>query len=217
MYRPTPIALLLGVSLAGCQQAAMRPPSAARPSVVLEEPEAWRQTATPAGIAAVEALDSGWGAALAEIRRRGGTRAIDAEEPLLDPAAALPRAAPAPGAYRCRVLRLGAAGGRTRGLSVSRSAFCFVGVEGDQLSLTTEVPGHRLGGYLYDTPSSARLIFLGASAPARGRAPGYGENLPLDKAGRFERVDDFRYRLILPGAAAPEVHIFELIAAPPVS
>ena len=215
MYRPTPLLLLLGSALAACQPAALRrlPPPAGT-TVVLEEPEGWRSTATPAGVAAIEALDARWGPALAEARRRGGGRAIGAEGPLLDPAASLARAAPAPGPYRCRVLRVAAPGARTRGLAVSRSGFCFIGVEGEQLSFTSEVSGNRLGGYLYDTAASARLIFLGASAAARGRAAGYGEDPARDAAGRFERVDEFRYRLVMPAAAAPELLVFELIPAP---
>jgi len=214
MYRATPFLLPLGLALAACQTAAVRPPASAGATVTLEEPEGWRRTATAAGIAAVDALDSRWITALAEVRRRGGGRAVTAEGPLLDPAAALARAAPAPGPYRCRMLRVAAPGGRTRGLTVSRSGFCFIGVEGDQLSLTSEVAGYRLGGYLYETGSTTRLIFLGASAPARGRAAGYGEDPTRDAAGRFERVDEFRYRLILPAAAGPELQVFELIPAP---
>ena len=206
---------LLGLPLAACQTPARDAPPPSKGSVVVEEVEAWRQSVTPAGLAALDALDGRWAAALADARRRGATRTIAAEAPLLDPQAALPRAAPAPGAYRCRLLRVAAPGARIRGLSVSRSAFCFVGVKDDQLSLTTEIAGNRLAGYLEEMKSSRALVFLGATAGTRGvPAVGYGEDPVRDRVGRFERVGEFRYRLIVPAPAAPELMVFELVAAP---
>lgn len=206
--------LLLGLSLAACQTPARNAPPPPRGTVVVEEVEAWREAATPAGLAALDALETRWGAAIADAKRRGATRMIAAERPLLDPQAALPRAAPGPGPYRCRLLRVAAPGTRIRGIAVSRSAFCFIGVEDDQLSLTSEITGHRLAGYLQDTKSSRQLIFLGATAGARGQpAVGYGEDAPRDRVGRFERVGEFRYRLIVPAPVAPELLVFELIAA----
>lgn len=214
MRRSATLSLLPGLALAACQTPVRTVPPP-KVSVVVEEVEPWRQAATPAGVAAVDALDSRWLAAIADAKRRGATRAIDAEGPLLDGRASLPRAAPGPGPYRCRLLRVGATGAKTRGLVVSRSAFCFIGVEGDQLSFTSEVPGQRLGGYLHETKTSRELVFLGTAAGGRGQAVlGYGEDPARDRAGRFERVGEFRYRLLIPGAAAPELLVFELVAAP---
>ena len=96
MNRPAPFLLLLGLALSGCQTPAPNAPSAG-PAIVVEEPESWRGTATPAGEAAIEALDGRWAAALEESRRRGAGRTLAAEAPLLDPQVKLPRAAPAPG------------------------------------------------------------------------------------------------------------------------
>jgi hypothetical protein len=215
MRRSASLLLLLGLPLAGCQTPARNAPPPPKGSVVVEEVEAWRDAATPAGVAAVDALDSRWILAVADAKRRGATRTIAAEGALLDGRASLPRAAPAPGPYRCRLLRVAAPGARVRGLVVSRSAFCFIGVEGDQLSFTSEVPGQRLGGYLHETRTSRELVFLGTAAGARGQAVlGYGEDAERDRAGRFERIGEFRYRLLIPGTAAPELLVFELIAAP---
>lgn len=214
MRQPAFLSILFGLALAGCQTAA---PGVPKPSatVSLEEAEAWRQVATAAGEAALDGLDTRWGLALADARRRGASRAIAAERALLDPRAGLPRAAPGPGPYRCRLLRVAAPGARVRGIGPVRTGFCFVGVAGEQLSLTTEIPGHRFGGYLYDTPRSAEIVFLGASAARRGPiAVGYGEDPAKDVAGRFERVGEFRYRLAIPAAAGPELLVFELIPAP---
>ena len=215
MRRPASLTFLLGLALAGCQTGMPRAPAPPTATVVLEEQEAWRQVATTAGQAALDTLDARWATALADAKRRGATRAIAAEGALLDPQAAQPRAAPAPGPYRCRLLRVAAPGARVRGIAAARSGFCFVGVEGEQLSLTSEITGYRLGGYLYETPKSAALVFLGVSAPPRGRiALGYGEDPAKDSAGRFERVDEFRYRLVVPAAVGPELLVFELIPSP---
>jgi hypothetical protein len=206
--------LLLGLATGGCQPAAKQPARTVASVVAMEAPEAWRDTASTVSQTAIDALDMRWTDALAEAKRRGAARSISGEGALLDPKAALPRAAPAPGPYKCRLLRIGVAGGRTRGIAAARSGFCYIGVEDDQLSFSSEISGYRVGGYLYDTASSGRFIFLGASAPARGPAPGYGEDAAKDLAGRFERVDEFRYRLIMPGAAPTELQLFELIPAP---
>jgi hypothetical protein len=215
MVRPAPVILILSLLVGGCQTAPPPKPLPRTASVTVEEEaEPWEGTATTAGRAAIDAIALRWPQALADTRRRGGTRAIAAEGALLEPQAALARAAPSPGPYRCRVFRLGIQVGRARGLGPVRSGFCYVGVEGDQLSLSSEIAGHRLGGYLYDTSASTRLIFLGAAAPARGRAPGYGGDAAKDLAGHFERVDDFRYRLVIPGAGPTELRVFELLAAP---
>jgi hypothetical protein len=206
--------LLLGLATGGCQPAAKQPVRTAATVVAVDAPETWRETASTASEAAIDGLDARWMAALAEAKRRGATRTLSSEGALLDPKAALPRAAPGPGPYKCRLLRIGVAGGRTRGVAAPRSGFCYIGVEDDQLSFSSEISGYGLGGYLYETASSGQFIFLGASAPARGPAPGYGEDAAKDVAGRFERVDEFRYRLVMPGAAATELQLFELIPAP---
>lgn len=216
MSRRALLLLLPGLFVAGCQKAPR--PAVTRAEVLateVEEQEPWRATATEAGVAAIENLPQRWSQALANARKRGAGRVITAEGDLLDPMAALARAAPAPGPYRCRLFRVAAAGARVRGIGPVRSGFCFVGVEGEQLSLTSEITGFRMGGYLYDSKVSAALVFLGTSAAARGRvALGYGEDPAKDLAGRFERVDEFRYRLVIPAAAAPELQVLELIPSP---
>jgi hypothetical protein len=215
MRQPARLSILLGLALAGCQTATTPAPKPGGVTVSVEEVEAWRQTATTAGQATLDSLDTRWTLAIADAKRRGATRAIAAEGALLDPRGGEARAAPAPGPYRCRLLRVAAPGARVRGIAAVRSGFCFVGVEGEELSLTTEVLGYRFGGYLYETPRSAELVFLGTSAARRGPvAVGYGEDPAKDVAGRFERVGEFRYRLAVPAAAGPELLVFELIPAP---
>src|SRR3546814_11547608 len=64
----------------------------------------------------LEGLEAAWTDALAEARKAGYTKAVKAEGALLEPDAALPRAAPPPGPYQCRVIQLGHPPGKQGGL-----------------------------------------------------------------------------------------------------
>jgi hypothetical protein len=178
---------------------------------VVEEAEPWRRVASARHSGALDAVAPAWERALAASRAAGLTRRVLAEGALLAPGAALARAAPAPGTYRCRYVRLG-----MRRWTASAQAFCYVGVEGGQLSLATELKGLRLGGYLWEPRNADRLVFLGAAVPAGGRnAPAYGDDPAEDSAGLVERIGEFRYRLVLP---EPEpgagLTIVDMVAAP---
>src|SRR4051794_39482489 len=99
------------------------PPSRAGATVTVEEEEAWRGAAVEEDAAAIDALPQIWSEALADVRRAGIVRRAAAEGALLAPAIGLPRAAPPPGAYLCRVLRLGARTRATRAWSESSGSF----------------------------------------------------------------------------------------------
>ncbi len=152
--------------------------------------------------------------ALNDVRRAGSFRHVAGEGPLLIPAAGLPRAAPAPGAYECRVLRLGARTPATRSLGEGGQGFCFVGVEGDQLSLTVDAGPRRIGGYLWDEKDSRRLVFLGTANPRGAPVAPYGEDRARDAIGLFERIGPFRYRLTIPSRGENRLIVVELHPAP---
>src|SRR5436305_3150645 len=114
----------------GCTMLPDRPRPPAGTTVTVEEREAWRGVAAEEDEAALDGLPQIWGDALNDARRTGSFRHVTAEGPLLAPTSGLPRAAPAPGAYECRVVRLGTRAPSTRSLSDGGQGFCFVGVEG---------------------------------------------------------------------------------------
>ena len=177
--------------------------------------EEWRNVASAEDAALIEALVGRWRAALAAARAKGFTRRIAAAGALLDPEAGQPRAAPGPGPYRCTLTRIGPAARRTPAYSVSRAAFCFVGVgEENRLTLTSELPARRVGGYLFEQAQGNALVFLGAAIP-RGRktAPVYGAAGAAGAAGLFERVGELSYRLVLPESGGG-VHVIALTPAP---
>lgn len=206
-----PLCLLPVMAAAACQTAPPKPPGMPRPSVTVEEAEAWRGVASARDRALVDGLGARWDLALGAARGAGLGRRISGEGVLLMRDSRLPRAAPAPGTYRCRSVLLGA-----RKWTASPPGYCYVGVEGGQLSFATELRGLRVGGYLWELKGGDRAVFLGATVPAGGKtAPAYGEDPARDSAGLVERIGEFRYRLSLPQPApGAGLFIVDLVAAP---
>lgn len=183
------------IALSAC--ASMRPPPKPRPTVTVESGEPWRHVATAKDEVTLERLPSDWAAALAQARKAGFAKAVD-REGLFEPDAALPRPAPSPGAYSCRLFTLGASSRGGKPYVAGRSAFCFVGVEGGQLSFTADLTPVRIGGYLWEQEGATHLTLLGSAVRGKaGRLPPYGENPASDVPGVFERIGEFRYRLVL--------------------
>ena len=192
-----------------CQPARQTGRGAAGPVVTLETAEGWRGIALPQHSGITEDLPGLFRQSAAAARRSA------ADRELLDPDLTLPRATPAPGAYRCRTLRLGTSAAPARARRPGRESFCFVGVSGDRLSLTLETAVRPLGGFLWDTNRDDRLVFLGAEFAARARtAPAYGDPAAVATAGLFERIGEFRYRLVVRGPVPGTLDVYELIAAP---
>jgi hypothetical protein len=210
--RPTFI-LAAAAALAACQTAAPgRETAAPAGSVEIQPEEDWRRTALPEHASITEDMPALF-ARLADAGRRSA-----ADRDLLDAGLLLAAPTPAPGAYRCRLVRLpapAAAAAQRRQRGAERPAFCFVGADGDRLSLTLETPARRLGGFLWPSADSRRLVFLGAGfAPPARTAPPYSAAAGGNTAGLFERVGDFRYRLSVRGPAPGSVDVYELVAAP---
>jgi hypothetical protein len=188
-------AAIVGIALlAGCTTFQPAPPTA-----VAERPinENWRSVALSEDVGKLDHLDAAWAEGLSEARARGFGRAIAAAGPLLDPAAAQPRAAPPPGPYRCRLARLGAAP-RRRALTIYPAYFCHVMVQGPLLAFTKQDGMERPGGYLFDD-DDARLVFLGALALGdEPMPPAYGQDRGRDLVGAVERIGTLRYRIAMP-------------------
>lgn len=154
----------------------------------------WRLIALPADRERLDRLQAAWTVALDETGGRSTAAQVRAEGALLDPGAGQAWPQPSPGPYRCRLLRFG---GR-RAFTGYPAYFCDITDEGDLLALTKTSGGERPGGYLWPD-GDERMIFLGAIALGGEPVPSpYGEDRERDAAGIFERVEPFRYRLVMP-------------------
>ena len=199
------------LALAGCTTA--QRPEAPRPSVAVEPQPAWRSLVKPADLSRLGGSAAAWSKGLDTARRAGFAQSLRKEGSLFDPAAALAVPAPAPGAYRCRLFRLGAGTRGRRAFSLEGSFFCFISAEGGQLKFVRETGAPRPIGFLYPA-DEASLIFLGATAERRETSvPAYGDRAERDVVGTMQRIDNFRYRLVLPWRGKTPLEIYDLVPA----
>lgn len=194
------------------------PPGA---SVTVEQPDEsvptdWKGVALPEHNRWISLVDASFATALAEARGRGFEAAVAAEGPLLDPAAGKERPAPPPGRYRCRVIKLGLSiNGRGPGFARFKPFYCFVGIDEALLTLTKVTGTQRFGGRLWDDAPN-RLVFLGGIAQGRGDPAPYGGAPAHNLAGTFERIDDFRWRLVTPSMSGDaRIDVTELVPDTP--
>ena len=207
--------LALSAGLAGCQTP-LSPQAKAGATVELEKQPEWLGVASDEDAEKIGRLSAAWSEALADARRAGFSRDLKAEGALLESGAALPRAAPPPGSYNCRLIKLGSSSKRERAYQAFKPFFCFVGLSGEQLTLAKQTGSRRPAGYLWETEDSKRLIFLGSVALGNEDTPlAYGDNPARDMAGVFERHGNFRYRLVVPWPRQEsKLDVFELIPVP---
>ena len=205
--------LALAAIAGGC---AMKPklPPGVTPSVVVSPPlksERWKQLATDADEDRLNRLDSAWTAALADARKTDPAE-IRREGALLKPKAALPRPAPTPGSYNCRLVKLGKATAKGKSYESFKPFFCYVEVEGDLLTIVKQTGSRRPVGRLWEDDKPDRLIFLGSLALGDEQTPlAYGDDPKRDMAGVLERIAPFRWRLVIPWPQdTSKLDVFEL-------
>ena len=203
------------ILMSACARVAEPPATVSVEAEPVDESE-WRSVASAADQDRIGRLESAWAAALAEARSRGFKGAITDEGELLDPDAALPRAAPPPGSYHCRVIKIGTQGSRDLAYIAYKPFFCYVEAEGDLLIIVKQTGSQRPAGRIYPE-SDERHIFLGTLELGDEDAPlPYGENPQRDMAGVVERVAPFRYRLVIPWPRREsKLDVFELVPVTP--
>jgi len=209
------VAALIGFALlaAGCQTKP-KPPPGVHPSVEVGPPSKaaeWRRIATAEDEDRLARLDSAWQQALTEAGRSFSAE-IRREGDLLKPHAGLPRPAPTPGSYNCRLIKLGQAAPKTRAYESFRPFFCYVEVEGDLLTIVKQTGSQRPAGRLWEDDDPNRLIFLGSLTLGNEDQPlAYGDDPKRNMAGVFERIAPFRWRLVIPWPqSTSKLDVFEL-------
>jgi Domain of unknown function (DUF4893) len=208
------VAALMALALVtGCETKPKLPPGA-RPVVEVEPPlksNAWKGLATQADQDRLSRIDSAWQQALTEAGKSFGGE-IRKEGVLLKPRAALPRPAPTPGSYNCRLIKLGQSAPKTRAFESFKPFFCYVEVEGDLLTIVKQTGSQRPAGRLWEDDNADRLIFLGSLALGDEQQPlAYGDDPKRDMAGVLERIGPFRWRLVIPWPqSSSKLDVFEL-------
>ena len=208
------VAALIGlVLLAACETKPTLPPGA-RPIVQVEPPpksDAWKKIMTAADQDRLARLDSAWQQGLTEAGKSFAAE-IKKEGALLKPHAGLARPAPTPGSYNCRLIKLGQATPKTRAYESFKPFFCYVEVEGNQLTIEKQTGSQRPAGRLWEDDNPDRLIFLGSLALGNEDQPlAYGDDPKRDMAGVFERIAPFRWRLVIPWPqSTSKLDVFEL-------
>ena len=199
--------------LAGCQTEPRgdRP----RPVVSVEAPtkaDTWMRVASAADQQRLANITGAWAAGLADAKKAGFVTAVRDEAELLKTDAALARPAPTPGSYNCRLVRLGSTGKGKPAFEKFKPFFCYVEIDGEQLTIVKQTGNTRPAGRLWDDDNPRRLIFLGSLALGDEEAPlAYGENPKRDMAGIFERIAPFRWRLVIPWPQdGARLNVFEL-------
>ena len=206
------VLLMVALAAAGCTLPRKEPP---RPAVTAAPPtraDIWQSVASSADFSKIRRVATGWSSGLAEARAGGAASEVRAEGKLLNPDAALPRPAPTPGSYSCRVVRLGRERGKGPAFQKFKPFFCYVEVEGNLLTIVKQTGSSRPAGRLWEDEDPKRLIFLGSLALGDEETPlAYGENPRRDMAGIFERIGPFRWRLVIPWPQdGAKLHVFEL-------
>ena len=209
------VALTFALVAGGCDSLGKKKPPPPRP-VITAEPQSnsdvWKQLATAADLSRIERLGLAWQEALADARRAGHNLDLRTEGKLLDPRGALPRPAPTPGSYNCRLVKLGRVGARGPAFERFKPFFCYVEVEGDLLTIVKQTGSQRPAGRLWEDDKDDRLIFLGSLALGNEQTPmAYGDDPKRDMAGVFERVGPFVWRLVIPWPQGnSKLDVFEL-------
>ncbi|HYC63544.1 MAG TPA: DUF4893 domain-containing protein [Reyranellaceae bacterium] len=191
--------------------------SESRPSgaVVVEEPtkaDAWLRVATGEDQAKIERLGLAWQSALADARDSRFASELRKEGRLLEPRSGLPRPAPTPGSYNCRLIKLGRIEPRGPAYESFKPFYCYVEVEDELLTIVKQTGSERPAGRLWEDDRPERLIFLGSLALGDEQQPrAYGEDPKRDMAGVLERIGPFRWRLVIPWPRGnAKLYVFEL-------
>lgn len=209
----TIVTIMVSALVSGCTPKPALPPGVHASVEVGPTPrsEVWKAVATAAdedrlarlGLAWKEALDDAGKTNAADIRREGK---------LLLPRSALPRPEPTPGSYNCRLIKLGKATPKSKPFETFKPFFCYVEVENDLLTIVKQTGSQRPAGRLWADDEATRLVFLGSLALGDETQPlAYGDDPKRDMAGVLERIEPFKWRLVIPWPqSTSKLDVFEL-------
>jgi hypothetical protein len=164
-------------------------------------PPSWQALIRPEDRKRLGGLWRAWTHALAEARKTGpDAAALVALGRVAQPLAAQPGLPPAPGRYRCRLLRLGrsaAAPGHMPAVGSLAQGSCTVTAVPGGLWFEQHDGSQRIAGKLW--PDGDRQLFLGSMALAgEAGVMDYGGDATRDQVGVLRAFGPDRWRLELP-------------------
>ena len=204
----------LAAALSGCETAKPKLTPGVHPTVEVGPPsksEAWKAVATAEDQDRIARLGLAWQQALADAQKTNAAD-IRREGKLLLPRSALPRPAPTPGSYNCRLIKLGKAAAGGKSYESFKPFFCYVEVEDNLLTIVKQTGSQRPAGRLWEDDDPTRLVFLGSLALGNEDQPlAYGDDPKRNMAGVLERIGPFRWRLVIPWPqSTSKLDVFEL-------
>lgn len=209
--------LMIAFGLASCtlpgEQGKPQPVIVAAPPT---RADIWQAQASAADINRIRRVATGWSSGLAEARAAGFANDMKTEGKLLDPDAGLPRPAPTPGIYNCRMLKLGREKPRAPAFEKFKPFFCHVGIDRQTFTIIKLTGSQRPAGRMWEDDDPNRLIFLGSLGLGNEEeVRNYGDDPKRDMAGIFERIGNFRWRLVIPyPQSGSQLLVFELTPVP---
>ena len=203
---------MVALAATGCTLPSKEKP---QPVIVAAPPtraDIWQAQASAADMNRIRRIATGWSSGLAEAKAAGFANDMKAEGKLLDPDAALPRPAPTPGIYNCRMIMLGREKPKGPAFEKFKPFFCHVGVDRTMFTIIKLTGSQRPAGRMWEDDLPNRLIFLGSLALGDEQQPvAYGDDPKRDMAGVLERIAPFRWRLVIPWPqSTSKLDVFEL-------
>lgn len=179
--------------LAGCTAA--KGPLA---SAAVSDMPTWRATATDSDRARLRAWRDSWTQATDAVRKSGQGQVLDADPSLYAAEPARADAALPPGRYHCAWIKLGATDPKLAALRQAPPVDCRVTEVGKVKRFALTDGAQRPHGLIF-TDDAGRPVFLGTlELSDETRALDYGRDDRRDMIGYLDRVDDRRWRLVLP-------------------
>lgn len=187
---------LLLLAVTGCastsQQATCQPASGTIGTVN------WRSIVTRDDFERLRQWRRAWTQGLAKARSAGSDAEIAAEGSLLDPDVELPLQQPAPGAYRCRTIKIGAQSDGQLNYVQYPWFTCRISREDGTLRFTKIGGSQRPVGMLLPQ-TDRRMVFLGTlQLGDETNTLSYGRDRERDMAALLEQVGEQRWRLVFP-------------------
>lgn len=157
----------------------------------------WRKVMTTADADRIRQWRRAWDDALAPAKA-AAPAAIAADPKLFDPDVALATAMPPAGDYRCRTFKLGSQQPITQYFTAYPAGQCRITVQGKETHFVRLDGQQRPDGLIY-MHTDARAMFIGVMVLGDETAPlRYGVDRKRDMIGYIERIDENRWRLVLP-------------------